>query len=75
MPENHTCKHDDDIKHVFELTYFTLYTLDEHIDFTNKQTIGKRPIRISDAVYSQFQLQTNQMRDTNNFFVLNSVET
>jgi len=60
---------------VFDLTYFNLYTLDEQIDFTNRENIGKRPIRVSDIIYTQFQLQLNQMRDTNNFLIHNSVET
>ena len=55
--------------------YFTLYYLDEDVEFANTDNFHKKPTTTMDLIHSQFQLDLNEYRDNNNFIKINNIET
>ena len=49
---NQTCKNDKALEKVLDLVYFTVFTLDEQIDFGDPEKFGKRPVQTFDKFHS-----------------------
>ena len=58
------CKNDNQIRDFLNSVQFNLHLLTERIELSNvKENIGRIPVRISDEVHSQFQLNLDEYRD------------
>ena len=68
------CKNDALAEKLLSQIFFTLYNIEELVDFKNPEKLKGRPIRTQDSFHSQFQLKVDRYRDNNNFLRLNKVE-
>ena len=54
---------------------FTIYYLEENIEFGNSENYKKRPTVTNDIFHSQFKIKLGTYRDNNNFLKINNVQT
>ena len=69
-----SCKGAIPIVKILKELFFTLYYLEENIEF-GSDNLGEIPTHVGDTFHSQFQLKTGYYRDNNNFLKINNVET
>ena len=56
-PEDPTyCREDLAVDRILNKIFFTVYYIDENVEFGNPLNIGKNPVAATDTFHSQFQL-------------------
>lgn len=49
-----TCKSDETVQKFLDVVYFTMYNIEEVVDFKNNHKVGSRPVRTTNKFHSQF---------------------
>ena len=60
---------------IFDMTYWTMYNLEEISELGSADNIGRKPTYVEDTFHSQFQLNLNTYIDSNNYIQHNSIDT
>ena len=67
------CESHEKIQAMLDEMMFTLYYLNEDIEYASVENQGEITMVMSDMFLSQFTLNVDQYRDNNNFLILNKL--